>query len=287
MFHQSMFKKTLLSITIFFSVSISCLAQQKMLYKQMDTIQLFLEIYKPEKMETSNKYPAMVFFFGGGWKGGSTKQFHEHAKYFSHRGIVCFLVEYRTEEKFQTTPFESVADAKSAIRFIRENATNFGVDKDKIIASGGSAGGHLAAATALIQDFNDPADNLTISSIPNVLVLFNPVIDNGAGGYGFERIGEAYKGFSPLHNIRKGAPPTLFFLGSKDPLIPIETAEYYKLVMEKVGSRCDLHIYEDQVHGFFNFKNLEYYKKTVYETDLFLQSLGYLTEDNLIESEKY
>ena len=107
-------------------------------------------------------------------------------------------------------------------------------------------------------------------------MLFNPVIDNGPGGYGYERIGEAYKDFSPIHNIREGAPPSIFFLGMEDRLIPVETAQYYQLVMKKVGSRCDLFLYEDQAHGFFNYRQLENYKKTVTEANNFLISLGYL-----------
>ena len=201
------------------------------------------------------------------------------------RGLVCFLVDYRTENKNQTTPFESLKDAKSAIRYIRRNASELGIDATRIIASGGSAGGQLAAATALIDDYNESTDDLSVSCIPNALVLFNPVIDNGPGGYGYERIGEQYKNFSPLHNIRSGAPPTIFFLGTNDNLIPVETAEYYKKVMEKVGSRCELKLYEGEGHGFFNYNYPDNYKLTVSETDKFLQSLGYLKEEPFIEIE--
>ncbi|WP_157493816.1 alpha/beta hydrolase [Draconibacterium sediminis] len=244
-----------------------------------------MEVIYPEKVDSAKACPAMVFFFGGGWIGGDRSQFLNHAKYFSKRGLVCFLVDYRTRTKNNTTPFESLKDAKSAIRFIRINSSNFGIDANKIIASGGSAGGHLAAATALITDYNDDTDDLSMSCIPNALVLFNPVIDNGPGGYGYERIGDEYKSFSPLHNIRKGAPPTILFLGTNDNLIPVETANYYKKVMEKVGSICELYLYEGEGHGFFNYKNFENYKKTVYEADNFLQSLGYIENDTSIEIE--
>lgn len=225
----------------------------------------------------------MVFFFGGGWNSGTVKQFEPHAKYFIQRGITCILVDYRVKEKHKSTPFESLKDAKSAIRYIRAHAKDLHIDSSKIIASGGSAGGHLAAATAIITDYNESTDNLAISSVPNALVLFNPVFDNGPGGYGYERIGDAYKSFSPLHNIKAGAPPSIVFLGDKDHLVPVETAKYFKQVMEKVKSRCDLFIYEGQGHGFFNYKNLEYYKKTVSETDTFLQSLGYLNKAPIVE----
>lgn len=279
-----MMQNKLTFIILFLSLSIMKAAGQKeVLYKEVNDKKLLLEIHSPKQMKPGVKYPAMVFFFGGGWNGGNRQHFIHHAEYFSQRGIVCFLADYRTKSNSQTTPFESVKDAKSAMRFIRKNAEKFNIDPDKIIASGGSAGGHLAAATAFIEGFNEPTDDLNISTIPNALVLYNPVIDNGPGGYGFERIGDAYKEFSTLHNIQKNAPPTIFFLGTQDALIPTETAEYYAKVMEKVGSRCDLKLYGGQIHGFFNYRNLEYYKQTVLETDKFLQSLGYLSEKPKVE----
>ncbi len=255
-----------------------CSAQETHLYKQIDTTRLLIEVHYPEQFDSTEAYPAMVFFFGGGWVSGDRNHFINHAKYFSKRGLVCFLVDYRTKSKEGTTPFESLKDAKSAIRFIRVNAASFSIDTSKIIAAGGSAGGHLAAASALITPYNESTDDLSINCIPNALVLFNPVIDNGPAGYGFGRVGEAYKDFSPLHNIKRGAPPTIILLGTEDELIPIETVEYYKTAMEKVGSRCDLKLHQDQPHGFFNYPNFNYYKRTLIEADEFLISLGYLEE---------
>lgn len=279
---SDMVKKSILLVALVVGYSF-CFAQKQVLYKQIDTTKLFVEIYNPEKVNPGGKKPAMVFFFGGGWKSGTRYQFLNQAKYFSQRGLVCFLVDYRVESKNHTTPFESVKDAKSAIRFIRKNALEFGIDTSKIIASGGSAGGHLAAATALISDYNENTDDLSISCIPNSLVLFNPVIDNGPGGYGYERVGKEYKNFSPLHNIREGVPPAIFFLGTKDNLIPVETAEYFRKIIEIVHGRCELKLYEGETHGFFNYAKFDNYKKTVQETDKFLQSLGYLGDEPIIE----
>ncbi len=257
-------------------------AQEIILFKEVDTIQLFIEVFYPEQLDTSKSYPAMIFFFGGGWVGGTRAQFEHQAYYFSKRGLVCFLADYRTRNQYKTSPFESLKDAKSAISYIRANADKFHIDAERIIAAGGSAGGHLAAAAASIEDFNEDTDNLNISPIPNALILFNPVIDNGPGGYGFERIGNKYKDFSPLHNIKAGVSPTLILLGTNDNLVPVITAEYYQMASEKVGSRCDLLLYEDQPHGFFNYANFEYYKKTLQDADDFLQSLGYLQKEPLV-----
>ena len=254
-------------------------SKRHLVYKQVDTVSLFMDIYYPPDMDQTATFPAMIFFFGGGWKGGSVNQFKPHALYFSGRGIICILADYRVESRQGTSPFESLKDAKSAIRFIRKNSGQLQVDPDRIIAAGGSAGGHLAAATALISKYNEAGEDLSVSCVPNALVLFNPVIDNGPGGYGYERIGDAYWEFSPLHNISKDVPPTIFFLGTDDELIPVETAKYYQKVIERVGGRCDLFLYEGQAHGFFNFRNREYYDKTVRETEKFLISLGYLNSE--------
>jgi acetyl esterase len=257
-------------------------SQQKNLYKKIDTVRLYLEVYRPPKSGINPKSTGIIFFFGGGWINGDRSQFLHQAEYFSSRGAVCFLADYRTQMN-QATPFESLKDAKSAIRFIRKQGSEFGIDTGRIVAYGGSAGGQLAAATALIDSFNETTDDLSVNCRPNVLVLFNPVVDNGPGGYGYERIGEQYKNFSPLHNIRKGAPPTIIFLGTKDKLVPVATAEYYKSAMERIGSRCDLKLYEGQAHGFFNYSNISNYKSTLTEADLFLQSLSYLKAEPVVE----
>lgn len=270
-------QKNCFILLLLFLTTQLCLAQSKALYKQVDTTKLFLEVYPAKYKSNNTTSPGIVFFFGGGWTGGTPSQFKPHAEYLSARGIHCFLADYRVASRNQTTPFEAVADAKSAMRFLKVHAKDFDLDPDQIVAAGGSAGGHLAAATALISDFNDPADDLSISPVPAALMLFNPVIDNGPGGYGYNRIGDQYKAFSPLHNIEKGAPPTVFFLGTNDRLIPVETAKYYQKVMEKVGSRCELYLYEGQKHGFFNLKNKAYYNTTVLAADDFLQSLGLLS----------
>lgn len=242
-------------------------------YKVVGEDSLELEIYYPPSNDAPK--PAMIFFFGGGWNQGSTQQFQPHAEHFAERGLVTVLADYRVRSRNQSSPFDALEDAKSAIRYLKTHADRFGIDSSKIIASGGSAGGHLAAATAFISRFN-AKDDPKISSTPAALVLFNPVIDNGPGGYGYERVGEQYKDFSPLHNLTEGAPPTLFFLGTEDRLIPVITAEYYAMVMKKMGSECELILYEGEGHGFFNFRNKEIYLKTLVETETFLRKTGFM-----------
>lgn len=257
-----------------------------LVYKKIDTTSLVMEVYRPDQFDAKQSYPVIVFFFGGGWTKGSTEQFQPHARYFASRGLVAILVNYRVKERQGTTPIESLKDAKSAMRYIRKNAAYLHIDPKKIIAAGGSAGGQLAAAMAYTSDINEKTDDRSISTKPNALVLFNPAVDNGPGGAGYQLVRKQYKSFSPLHNIRKDLPPAIFFLGTQDSIVPVETAKYYQKAYQRAGNRLDLLLYEGQTHGFFNLKrSAEYYEKTVRETDVFLQSLGYLTGEPTISKD--
>jgi acetyl esterase/lipase len=257
------------------------------IYKIIDTSALKLDIYYPLDFNKKKIYPAIIFFYGGGWINGSLSQFLNHAKYFSSRGLITILADYRVSSKHKTTPFEAVKDGKSAIRFLRMNSKKFYLNRNKIIAAGGSAGAHIAAAADLTI-LEEEGENVSISSRPDALVLFNPVFDNGPGGYGYDRIGSRYTEISPLHNIKKGAAPTIVFFGTKDDLVPVKTAKLYKSKMEEVGSRCDLFLYPDQKHGFFNYKgDLKYFKETVQQADIFLESLGYLKGKPTIANFKF
>ncbi len=263
---------------LFILFFVNCFSQEKskiveLNYKQIDTVQLNLKLYYPESYKKNKTYPTIVFFFGGGWNGGSTKQFEPHALHYSAKNFITVLVDYRVKTRHNTTPFESLKDAKSAIRYLRKNAQELGIDAQRIVGSGGSAGGHLAAACFTNESINEATDDLTISAKPNALVLFNPVIDNSKDGYGFERIGERYVEFSPMHKIQKGFPPTIFFLGTNDNLIPVETAQKFKKKIEAVGSRCDLLLFDDQSHGFFNKE--PFLSETMLKADVFLQSIAF------------
>ena len=102
-------------------------------------------------------------------------QFAEHAKYFSQRGMVTILADYRVSSRHDVKVINPISDGKTSIKWIKENADLLGVDKNRIVASGGSAGGHLAASTALLSQYDDPKEkNNKFNSIPSALILFNP-----------------------------------------------------------------------------------------------------------------
>jgi acetyl esterase len=250
-------------------------------YKSVGDVTLDLHVFNPENHKPTDKTPAIVFFFGGGWNGGTPSQFYNQSEYLASRGMVAICAQYRTKKDHNTSPRECVKDGKSAVRWIRAHAAELGIDPHKLAAGGGSAGGHVAAATGTVDGFDEDGEDISVSCRPNALVLFNPVFDNSEQGYGYDRVKDYWKAFSPMHNIDKETPPTIVFLGTRDKLIPVATAEDYKQRMETAGVRCDLHTYEDQPHGFFNKAK---YSETLIEADKFLTSLGYLRGEPTLEA---
>ncbi len=243
-------------------------------YRKTPQGELLMHLYYPPNWKASDKRPAIVFFFGGGWKNGSHTQFLPQSQYFASRGLVCACADYRIESKHKTTPDACVEDAKASVRWMRANASKLGIDANKLIASGGSAGGHLAAATALCEAFDAKGDDTKISCKPNALVLFNPALNMTGGKRAVtDATGkDISKDFSPTLFLTKSAPPTILFFGTADTLIA-HGDEYLKK-SRALGNRVDMYTAPDMPHGFFN--RSPWNEATAQKTDEFLTSLGYL-----------
>ncbi|MCB1227342.1 MAG: alpha/beta hydrolase [Verrucomicrobiales bacterium] len=245
-------------------------------YKTTPQGELNLHFYLPPHWDPKkDQRPAMVFFFGGGWRSGSYRQFISQAAYFASRGLVCASADYRVSSIHKTTPDACVADAKSAVRWLRQHAADFGIDPQRIIAAGGSAGGHLAAATALVPGFDEPGEDTAISCVPNAMVLFNPALDLtlvvdreilGADG------GNIAPAISPTRFLTSKAPPAILFFGTADTLAPHGTG-YLRRAVE-VGADAELWTAADEAHGFFNHQ--PWLEATTRKADEFLTRLGYL-----------
>ena len=268
------------SINLQAAQHIPAMPDELLTYKTVNDKNLKLHMFYPEGYKKSDSRPAIIFFFGGSWNVGKPKQFYEQSKYLASRGMVAISAEYRVRSRDKSTPYDSVRDGNSAIRWVRKHAKSLGINPNEIIAGGGSAGGHIAAAAATTVKYDEANEDLSISSQPNALVLFNPVFDNGPGGFGYDRVKPQWQDFSPMHNIHKDTPPTIMFFGTNDKFVPIETAKKYKAIMDKNQLRAELFIYQGKPHGFFNFHHKQSFSETVIETDKFLVSLGYLNGKN-------
>ncbi len=266
-------------------------------YKTLGDVKLKVYIYEPKGHKAGANRPAIVFFFGGGWRGGTPKQFQEQCRYLASKGMVAMTADYRVSSRQGTKPFHCVRDGKSAVRWVRENAKRLGVDPDHIAAGGGSAGGHVAGCTGTLPEHDESGENAKVSSVPNAMVLFNPVLITAEaaglktfGGDRLEKLKERLgvedpKTMSPYHNIRKGLPPTLVLHGKADTTVPYSTAEAYVKQVTKTGLRAELAGYDDMPHGFFNLGRYDnkMFLATVTRMHEFLGSLGYVKGKPTVE----
>lgn len=240
-------------------------------YTKTKQADLEMVVHFPPGWKETDKRSGIVFFFGGGWDNGTIKAFEPQAQYFASRGMVTARADYRVKSRHGVTPKECVDDARAAMRWFRQNAGKLGVDPDKIVASGGSAGGHIAACTTLM-----PASELQdekISCKANALLLFNPVLRFGPQM--LKRVGndEAVgKAISPVLYLAKDSPPTLLFFGTDDFLY--KQGKEFMQRSKELEHRAEMFTADKQRHGFFN--KSPWREKTLRRADEFLVALGYL-----------
>ena len=247
-------------------------------YKKTPQADLSLNVYAPDEPADTPR-PAVVFFHGGGWNHGTPEQFAPYCQHLAKLGVVGISVQYRLKDNHGTTPFEAIRDAVSAMRWVYQHVEALNLDPQRVAAGGGSAGGHLAALTATLQnpDLEDPADNQDTAYRPAALILFNPVYDNGPGGYGQDRLGDRWQDASPRHNLHADMPPTLVMLGDQDHLIPVATAQAFRDQMQSLGVHSDLIVYPGQSHGFYLPDRSEAaHQQTLRDIDHFLRRLGWI-----------
>tara|TARA_R110002110_G_scaffold91264_1_gene237377 strand:+ start:29331 stop:30260 length:930 start_codon:yes stop_codon:yes gene_type:complete len=250
---------------------------KKYVYKATPQGKLSLYVHLPNDWQSSDHRPAIVFFFGGGWISGGPDHFKRQAAHLANRGMVAVRADYRTDSKHHTTPDAAVSDGRDALQWMRENATKIGIDPDRIVASGASAGGHIAACLALCEDATEP---------PAMLILFNPVLDitNATRELEFsvreleliDMIGpEAAASLSPNQRISITTPPSLHLIGDKDPLIA--QVEDFAIQSEALNIHSKVMVAADQTHGFFNKEPWQ--TATLLAADDYLVENGYLKPD--------
>jgi acetyl esterase/lipase len=245
-------------------------------YKKVGERELRLNIFEPAGLKRGDKRPCFLTIHGGGWTGLSPRRQDPFAAHFAKCGMVAISVEYRlAKPKAGVTVFDCVKDARSAMRYVRAHAAELGIGPQKIVANGGSAGGHLAAGTALFDGVDEAGDDTSVSCVPQALVLCFPVIDTSTAGYGNAKIGTRWQDLSPLHRVRPGAPPTIIFHGTGDSVTPYAGAEAFCDAMLKAGSRCELVTTAGAAHGYL-MRDRTQYEEALRKSEAFLASLGFM-----------
>ncbi len=266
---------TVITILCLGSINTAWAATTKTItYKTVGTRALQMHLHFPKNWQATDTRPAMIFFFGGGWNNGTVDQFLPQAEYFASRGLVTARADYRVKSRDGVTPDRCVADARSAVRWLRQHAKELGINPRKLISSGGSAGGHLAACMIIEKSVETPGDDLAISTIPQAMVLYNPVLS-------FEhdklrqRLGDKQhlaRAISPTAHLNKQTPPALILFGTNDQLKAFGDA--YRTKAEGLSVRAQEYLAEGKGHGFFN--QSPWLERTTIAADQFLVSLGLL-----------
>lgn len=248
---------------------------RKILYKEApDALggmaKLYLHVFQPDGWKASDRRAVVILFHGGGWSGGSPDRYEADSRYWASRGIVGITAQYRLGQREGTQPQDCVADARSAVRYVRSHATEMGIDPEKIAVGGESAGAHIAACTGTLETYNDPADNLSVRCVPNAMILYFPyslVTDRG----------NRRDDMSPLHFVNASTPATLIIGGEMDRIAPVERCIEWGEKMKGSKNPFRLFIYRKAHHpsGTPDMNKPGVGNDIVRQSDLFLASLGW------------
>lgn len=247
-------------------------------YKTVDGYNLDIHIFLPDSIDKTKRNPVMVYFSGGSWTKGNPEWAFYGCHSYAKKGWIGISVEYRLADRHETTPFEAVKDARSAIRWLRVNADTYNIDTTRIVATGNSAGGHLVLTTALATDWNEDSDNLKYSAAPNLLLVnagvYNLYAESSTDWITRDLADKSLaKKISPIHLLRTGLPPILIIHGTNDQSVDYASAKDFAEEMEKLGNDFEFHTLEGAPHTIwfdrrFTGKVSEYRKA-------FLKKYGY------------
>ena len=228
--------------------------------------------------------PAIIYFPGGGFTEAEHNKFIEMRMALAEAGFVVVAAEYRIIPDVFPAP---VIDAKSAIRFIRQHAVEYGVDPKRIGVLGDSAGGWLAQmlGTTNVNKSFDKGENLNQSSNVQAVATLYGISDLRNIGEGFSEAvqnvhhspaateallvnGAAFRNFagasitsspekslnaSPIGHLSGHLPPFLIMHGSKDSLVsPEQSATFYK-ALKNSGNQADYVLIEGAEHGDYHW----------------------------------
>ena len=229
-------------------------AAQTCIYRDLKPEPLRLFVVKPAGARTNAPRPAFVYFFGGAWTRGNPAKSIGWARLAAKWGMIGIAPDYRTTERFGTTPVEAVADARAALRWVEDHAAELGVDTNKIVVSGSSAGGHLALWTAIAKPpfGSPPAESPTVK--PAALVLISAPGDTTPAAWNNEaskikRFGPHIGDVSPQQNLDAKMPPVILFHGTADPTVPYRLAVALHDQLAAAGNTCEFITMPGGGHG--------------------------------------
>lgn len=207
------------------------------------------------RVDSSERAPIVVFVHGGGWNSGHHYDAIRYLYPLVERGYVGATLTYRLADE---APWPAaIEDAKCAIRWLRHHAAELGGDPDRIVISGGSAGGHLAALVALLPGtYEGDGGWADTSSEVQGAFLVSPAVDLeamaelGVVTHLREYFGNDLAKASPMNHVSAGSPPVMTITGDQDPITPAEYIERFHAALRAAGVDQRLEIAPGCTHGF-------------------------------------
>jgi len=221
--------------------------------------ELRCDLYRPPADEA--RRPAVLLVHGGGWRSGDRTQLRGYGILLGRAGYLCVATEYRLVGE---APWPAqIHDVKAALRWMRANADDLGIDPDRIALEGNSAGAHLAlfaAGTPNVDAYEGDGGNAGIdTSVGGVVAVYPPTRfcfgERTHGAVPIEALSdrptaELAESASPVNWVSGSFPPTMLVHGSADDTVPVSASflMYERLLEHRVPT--ELHVYAGQPHGF-------------------------------------
>lgn len=242
-------------------------ADKDVVYGEAGGEQLKLDVYR-KAADGGQPLPGIIAIHGGGWSGGDKREFADACRGLADNGFVAFSVNYRLVKADANKWPAQIDDVQRAVRWIRANATKYGVDPNRIAALGASAGGHLAALLGTMDtrdntdptlatyssrvqcviDFFGPTDFTVAANDKNVSPLAVALVRNFLGKTP-EEAPEVYREASPITHVDKKTVPMLIFHGTLDPLVPLDQSQRFYDRLKKEGVEVQFFKLEGEGHN--------------------------------------
>jgi acetyl esterase/lipase len=263
-----------------------CRVEHDVVYRTVEDKELHLNVYIPEEYigespwwvnDQAGKKPTLLYIHGGGWTGGSKDKRVFNFLPYVFRNWVVISINYRLAQDAKAPA--GVEDCLAALEWIHTNAGKYDIDPDRIVVSGGSAGGHLSLLTGMLREGDHLCGGkLKVGKTSKVAAIVNwfGVTDFNHYPLPIQWFGsnvdtdEYIRTLSPINYVRQGGVPVFSIHGTEDPAVSVEQTVSLHKKLREYGIHQKVHLIEGKKHGEFNPEEFTHIYREIWK---FLESV--------------